>query len=108
MLHIPILRHGTPYESIHKVEIAHHATGEPGGKISQANAGLISRDVNRMDYDVLEQFKVRELIDMCRKAAEVFIGGTVPVGDQEQTFEDYVRQLSSTTGMPYSYCRTNA
>jgi hypothetical protein len=77
MLHIPILRHGKPYESIDKVEIVHHATGEPVAKVSQANAGLISRDVNRMDYDVLEQFKVRELIDMCRKAAEVFLTGTV-------------------------------
>jgi acyl-CoA reductase-like NAD-dependent aldehyde dehydrogenase len=108
MLHIPILRHGKPYESIDKVEIVHHATGEPVARVSQANAGLISRDVNRMDYDVLEQFKVRELVDMSRKAAEIFIGGTVPVGDQAQTFEDYVRQLSSTTGMPHSYCRTNA
>src|SRR3954469_6570504 len=108
MLHIPILRHGKPYESIDKVEIVHHATGEPVARVSQANAGLISRDVKRMDFDVLEQFKVRELIDMCRKAAEIFTGGTVPIGDQPQTFEDYVRQLSSTTGMPYSYCRSNA
>ena len=79
MLHIPILRHGKPYESIDKVEIVHHATGEPVAKVSQANAGLISRDVKRMDFDVLEQFKVRELIDMCRKAAEIFLGGTVPL-----------------------------
>src|SRR5689334_7117405 len=79
MLHMPILRHGNPYESIDKVEIVHHATGEPVARVSQANSGLISRDVNRMDHDVLEQFKVRELIDMCRKAAEVFIGETVPL-----------------------------
>ena len=100
MLHIPILRHGKPYESIDKIEIVHHATGEPVARVSQANAGLISRDIGRMDYDVLEQFKVRELIDMCRKAAEVFLTGTVPLGDSGQSFEDYVRQLSSTTGMP--------
>ena len=76
MLHIPILRHGKPYESIDKIEIVHHATGEPVARVSQANAGLISRDMKRMDYDVLDQFTVRELIEMCRKAAEIFIGGT--------------------------------
>lgn len=108
MLHIPILRHGKPYESIDTIEIVHHATGEPVAKVSQANAGLISRDISRMDYDVLEQFTVRELIGMCRKAAEIFIGGTVPLGSTEQSFDDYVRQLSSTTGMPHSYCRSNA
>src|SRR3954452_16186971 len=97
MLHIPILRHGKPYESIDAIEIVHHATGEPVARVSQANAGLISRDVRRMDHDVLDQFTVRQLVDMCRKAAEIFIGGTVPVGDQPQSFDDYVRQLSSTT-----------
>ena len=45
MLHIPILRHGKPYESIDKIEIVHHATGEPVAQVSQANAGLISRDI---------------------------------------------------------------
>ena len=29
MLYIPILRHGQPYESIEKVTLVHHATGEP-------------------------------------------------------------------------------
>src|SRR5207302_1470492 len=52
MLHIPILRHGKPYESIDKVTILHHATGEPVAQVSQANAGLISRDVNRWDDSV--------------------------------------------------------
>lgn len=108
MLHIPILRHGKPYESIDKIEILHHATGEPVARVSQANAGLISRDINRMNYNVLEQFTIRELLGMCKNAAEIFIRGTVRVGDQEQSFEDYVRQLSSTTGMPYGYCRANA
>ncbi len=108
MLHIPILRHGKPYESVDKIQILHHATGEPVAEVSQANAGLISRDIHRMDIDVLEQFTMNELLGMCKKAAEIFIGGTVPVGDQKQTFDDYVHQLSSTTGMPFSYCRGNA
>src|SRR4051812_38599949 len=105
MLHIPILRQGKPYESIDKVEILHHATGEPVARVSQANPGLISRDVNRWDAGVLEQLTVRELFAFCKRAAELFMTGTLPVGDQRQSFEDYVRQLSSSTGMPYSYCR---
>lgn len=108
MLHIPILRHGKPYESIDTIELVHHATGEPLAKVSQANAGLISRDVHRWDADVLEAFTVNELLAMCKKAAELFMGGTLPVGDARQSFDDYVRQLSATTGMPYGYCRSNA
>jgi len=108
MLHIPILRQGKPYESVDKITIVHHATGEPVAQVSQANPGLISRDVNRWDYDVLEQFTVKELVAMCKKAAELLMTGTLPVGDSKQTFDDYVASLSATTGMPHSYCRLNA
>src|SRR5580658_3637340 len=70
MLHIPILRHGKPYESVDKIQIVHHATGEPVAAVSMANSGLISRDVHRMDDSVLEQFTIKELVAMCKKAAE--------------------------------------
>ena len=108
MLHIPILRQGKPYESVDKITIVHHSTGEPVATVSQANAGLISRDVHRWDSDVLEQFTVKELIGMCKKAADLLMNGTLPVGDAKQTFDDYIKSLSATTGMPYSYCRLNA
>lgn len=108
MLHIPILRQGKPYESVDKITIVHHATGEPVAAVSQANPGLISRDVNRWEYDVLEQFTVRELIAMCKRAADLLMNGTLPVGDAKQTFDGYIKSLSATTGMPYSYCRLNA
>ncbi len=108
MLHIPILRAGQPYESIDKVEILHHATGEPVAEVSQANSGMIVRDVRRMADDVLERFSVADLLAMCRKAAELFTAATLPLGDQTQSFEDYLGQLSATTGMPISYCKTNA
>ncbi|MDB5354356.1 MAG: mmsA [Phycisphaerales bacterium] len=108
MLHIPILRHGKPYESVDKIQIVHHATGEPVAMVSQANSGLISRDVHRMDDGVLEQFTVKELIAMCKKAADVFLNGSVTIGDTRQSFDDYVRHLSATTGMPHTYCRGNA
>jgi hypothetical protein len=108
MLSIPILRHGKPYESVDKVELLHHATGEPVAMVSQANPGMVVRDINRMDDTVLERFTVAELIEICGRAARRFIEGTVPCGDSRQSFDDYVRQLSATTGMPVSYCRANA
>jgi acyl-CoA reductase-like NAD-dependent aldehyde dehydrogenase len=108
MLHIPILRHGKPYESVEKVQILHHATGEPVARVSLANAGLIERDVRRMDTDVLEAFRIAELIAMCKAAGKVFLEGTVAIGDERQDFEQYVRQLSATTGMPQALCRNNA
>ena len=97
-----------PYESIDKVEIVHHATGEPVALVSQANSGMIVRDVSRMADDVLERFTVRELIAMCKKAAGIFVSASLPLGDQSQTFDDYIDNLSATTGMPTVYCKANA
>ncbi|HKQ49053.1 MAG TPA: aldehyde dehydrogenase family protein [Phycisphaerae bacterium] len=108
MLHIPILRHGKPYEAVDKVEIVHHATGEAVAAVSQANSGMIVRDVNRWDERVLERLSAAELIAISRKAAEMYIGATLPLGDTKQSFDDYIRQLSATTGMPQVLCRANA
>lgn len=108
MLHIPILRAGQPYQSIDTAELVHHATGKPVAIVSQANSGMIVCDVHRMADDVLERFTIAELITMCRRAAELFLTETLPIGDARQTFEEYTTQLSATTGMPISYCRSNA
>ncbi len=108
MLHIPILRNGKPYESIDKIELVHHATGEPVATVSMANAGLIARDIRRMDDSILEQFTIKELMALAKKAGKLFMEGALPLGNSTQTFDDYVKQLSATTGMPQSLCRNNA
>src|SRR5215217_2301978 len=108
MLHIPILRHGKPYESIDRITILHHATGEPVATVSQANAGLVGRDIRSMNDSVLEQFTVKELFAFCKKAGKIFMEAALPVGDTKHTFDDYVKHLSATTGMPQSLCRNNA
>jgi acyl-CoA reductase-like NAD-dependent aldehyde dehydrogenase len=114
VIHIPILRFGQPYESLDKVPLVHHASGEPVALLSRANSGLVARDIGRMcaeTADVLECFTLAELIELCRRAAELFLSAELPLGDPagpRQTPEDYVRQLSATTGMPISYCRSNA
>jgi len=107
-LHVPILRHGQPYESVDNVTLIHHATGEPVVEVSQANPGMVVRDVHRMDDTALESFKVEDLLSICRRAADRFLNATLPIGDAKQSFDDYVRCLSATTGMPVTHCRTNA
>jgi acyl-CoA reductase-like NAD-dependent aldehyde dehydrogenase len=108
MLHIPILRNGKPYESVEKIELVHHVTGEAVAQVSMANSGLVGRDIRRMDDTVLEQFTVKELMEFCKIAGKLFMEGVLPVGDDRQSFEDYVKCLSATTGMPQSLCRGNA
>jgi len=106
--HIPVLRSGMPYESAESTELHHHATGEAVASVSQANSGLIARDIGRIADDVLESFPVAALLGICRRAAELFLAAELPLGDDVQSFEDYIRQLSATTGMPITYCRNNA
>ncbi len=108
MLHIPVLREGRAYESVDKIELVHHATGKAVAAVSQANSGMIVRDVHRMNDSILESFTVRELIDICVRAGERFISSELPIGDGTQSFDDYIKCLSATTGMPVSYCRANA
>jgi len=108
MLNIPILRHGKHYESMDKTTLLHHATGEPVATVSLANPGLIRRDIHRLNHNILDAYPVRDLLAISRNAAKHFMESSLPIGDQKQSFDDYVRQLSSTTGMPYSYCRSNA
>jgi hypothetical protein len=44
---------------------------------------------------------------MTRAAAPVFLNDTLPLGDTPQTPQDYVEQLSATTGLPYVLVRNN-
>ena len=111
MLHIPLLRFGVPYKSLDVVSIPHHRTREPFVEISQANPGLIRRDL-RPDVQhharaALGRIPSHRLLDMCAEAATRFLGDALPLGDAIQSPEDYVRQLSATTGMPHVLVRRN-
>ena len=109
MLHIPILRRGVPYRSVDTTRTVHYKTREPFVEISQANVGLIRRDLLRQEEsrDALASYSTRELIAMCGRAAELFLNGTLPIGDEPQTPQNYVEQLSATTGMPWVLVRRN-
>jgi hypothetical protein len=45
VLNIPILRWGQPYTSLESDDVKHFLTGETLAKVSQANTGLLSRDM---------------------------------------------------------------
>ena len=109
MLHIPLLRRGRPYRSLDVARVPHHATRQPFAEISQANAGLIRRDLTDQDTAraALAAVPVARLVESCQKAADLFLEGTLPLGDESQAPEDYVRQLSATTGMPHVMVRRN-
>lgn len=109
MLHVPILRKGVPYRSLDVVKTPHHRTKETFVELSQANVGLIRRDLldQRTPREALAKFSTAELIAISKRAADIFSNETLPVGDATQTPEEYVVQLSATTGMPYTLVRRN-
>jgi acyl-CoA reductase-like NAD-dependent aldehyde dehydrogenase len=109
MIHIPILRAGRPYYSLDTATLNNFETGETVGVVSQANPGLIAHDLNRAsEYKrALEQLKVSELLDLCKKAAIHFGESRLPLGEGSQTPEEYIFQISSTTGMPQALCKRN-
>ena len=109
MLNIPVLRWGKPYESLEVNEVVHFSTGEPIAKVSQANDGIIRRDMRKahLARKKLREFSCAELIGMLGKAADLFESGTLPLGDATQSPDDFVHQQSATTGLPEHMCRGN-
>jgi acyl-CoA reductase-like NAD-dependent aldehyde dehydrogenase len=89
-------------------------SGQAVAVVSQATPGMISRDLLSLAEarQALEAFSSRELVAICERAAAFFADGDLPLGDslqgpELQSPEDYVRQLSATTGMPRSLVRSN-
>jgi acyl-CoA reductase-like NAD-dependent aldehyde dehydrogenase len=109
MLHIPILRKGQPYKSLEVARIPHHRTRELFVEVSQANTGLIRRDLldQEKSRDALRQFSCAELLAICARAAEHFTEDGLPLGDETQMPDDYLQQVSATTGLPFVLVRKN-
>lgn len=103
-IHIPALRFGKPYKSVDIVTTK-------GAEISQVNAGLIRRDLLQIEKATAElgAIPMPRLLEICKKAGELFQFGTVPVGldEQPQSAEDYVRQTSVSCGLPHAMVRNN-
>lgn len=112
MLHLPVLRPGGAYRSLQTVELTDVRSGEPTAIVSQANRGLIARDLldARERRRTLQALPARELLSICGKAAELFSTGQVvvdPIDGVTHGPDDYLDALSATTGMPRSLARMN-
>ena len=109
MLNIPILRWGKPYESLEVDEVIHFRTGEPIARVSQANGGIIQRDMRSAQRarELLCEIPSSELIQRVKKAAELYEHATLEIGDGGQSPDDFVQQQSATTGLPLHMCQAN-
>lgn len=107
MLHVPILRAGRPYVSKEVLALTDYATGETVAETSQANPGLISRDLLSDAWTPLQDYTVDDLLERLGEAAEHFMHGELPCGEATQTPDQFVALQSATTGLPYSLCRRN-
>lgn len=109
MLDIPVIRWGKPYQSLEKAEVLHFRTGEPIATVSQANDGIIRRDMRTAQKarDLLCEIPSTDLIEMMRTAADLYESAELPMGDGVQSPDDFVHQQSASTGLPEHMCRGN-
>src|SRR6267154_3935064 len=109
MLNLPILRWGQPYTSLEQDTVAHFITGETLAKVSQANTGLLGRDMRQAHRarEVLTAIPIAELIEMMKKAGDLYLNAALPMGDGEQSPDDFARQQSASTGLPEHMCKAN-
>src|SRR6476646_3610460 len=109
MVNIPVLRWGRPYTSLDVDSVIHFVTGETLAKVSQAIPGLLAKDIRQAQRarDVLCEISCRDLINMMKKAADLYKDATLPLGDGEQSPADFARQQSASTGLPEHMCKAN-
>ncbi len=109
--HIPVLRAGVEYESLDTIEVRPAAGGEPLAIVSQANAGIIKRDLKRLDDKAasLRALSTERMLEICKDAGQLFLHGDVSLSDDGPAWspEDYVNTLSQTSGLPHALCRRN-
>src|SRR5579871_4457296 len=106
--HIPILRRGQIYDSLDRVELTSVRTGEPVATVSQANAGLIRRDLRRSSRDALRAVPVERLLTLSAEAGRLFMEADLPLGEGcTQSPGAYIEALSATSGLPHTLVRRN-
>lgn len=112
MLHIPVLRAGRAYRSLTTQTLTDIRGGAPVAVVSQANSGLIARDLNQTAayQRALAEIPAQKLYDMSAKAADLFLDGSLPVDPIDgvlQSREDFINCQSATTGLPKNMCAAN-
>lgn len=109
MVNLPVLRWGDPYESMSTEDVKHFITGEKLASVGQANAGLLMRDIKhaKRARNLLRDIPIKDLVEMMKKAGELYRDATLPMGDGEQSPDDFARQQSASTGLPEHMCKFN-
>lgn len=109
MLHIPLLRAGRPYRSLSTRTLTDVRDGTPVAEVSQANPGLIARDLrgSRAHQEKLAVMSVEDLLGVCGRAAQHLGESELPIGEGTQTPGRYLEQVSATTGLPQALARAN-
>jgi acyl-CoA reductase-like NAD-dependent aldehyde dehydrogenase len=109
VLTLPVLRWGEPYESLETDTVHHFITGEPIAKVNQANGGLLQRDMRKAARarEVLREIPIADLIGKIKNAADLYLNGTLAMGDGQQSPDDFARQQSASTGLPEHMCKGN-
>jgi acyl-CoA reductase-like NAD-dependent aldehyde dehydrogenase len=89
--------------------VVHFMTGEPIAKVGQANAGMLARDMRfaQRARDVLRAIPCDELIARVKKAGELYLNATLPMGDGTQSPAEFARAQSASTGLPEHMCSAN-
>ncbi len=108
-MRLDVLRRGAVYQSMETLEVPDLRTGEICAELGYANAGLIRRDARGFGEakSALDAVKAETLLDRIEAAGVLFAEAELPVGDQVQGPNDYVRAVSSTTGIPEVLCANN-
>jgi len=90
-------------------KVVHFASGEVLAEVSRANAGLVERDMRhaRRARKALRAIPIADLMQMIKKAADLYTEAELPLGDGTQTPDQFVRMQSATTGLPEHMCRFN-
>lgn len=109
--HLPVMRLGRTYDSLDRIEVKDHRTGGIRAVVSTVNAGIIRKDLTRLAAGraALNRFTCAQLIEISGRAGELFLSGTLTLGDRghTQSAEEYVETLSSTSGLPHVMVRRN-
>ncbi len=109
MVKIPVLRWGQPYESLEHDKVIDFVTGETLAQVSQANPGLLAKDMKKAERAraALREIPIRQLVQIMKKAADLYRDATLPMGDGTQSPDDFARQQSASTGLPEHMCKFN-
>jgi hypothetical protein len=110
--HVPVLRFGEEYESLDQSELRSPRTGEVLARISQANPGLVRRDLLSRKRAAAASLRALPFADLLRRVEEAghhFSEGRLPISGSgpTQSPEEYVAALSETSGLPHALCRRN-